>query len=89
MLYMVLERFKGDASEIYRRLRENGRMMPAGLEYISSWIDLDLKTCYQVMQTKDESLFPLWTQNWKDLIEFTIVPVRTSAETARIVASTN
>ena len=88
MLYMVLERFKGDASEIYRRLRENGRMMPAGLEYISSWIDLDLKTCYQVMQTKDESLFPLWTQNWKDLIEFTIVPVRTSAETARIVAST-
>ena len=89
MLYMVLERFKGDASEIYRRLRENGRMMPAGLEYISSWIDLDRKTCYQVMQTKDESLFPLWTQNWKDLIEFTIVPVRTSAETARIVASTN
>ena len=89
MLYMVLERFKGDASEIYRRLRENGRMMPAGLEYISSWIDLDLKTCYQVMQTKDESLFPLWTRNWKDLIEFTIVPVRTSAETARIVASTN
>jgi len=88
MLYMVLERFKGDASEIYRRLRENGRMMPAGLEYISSWIDLDRKTCYQVMQTKDESLFPLWTQNWKDLIEFTIVPVRTSAETARIVAST-
>ena len=86
---MVLERFKGDASEIYRRLRENGRMMPAGLEYISSWIDLDRKTCYQVMQTKDESLFPLWTQNWKDLIEFTIVPVRTSAETARIVASTN
>ena len=87
MLYMVLERFKGDASEIYRRLRENGRMMPAGLEYISSWIDLDLKTCYQVMQTKDESLFPLWTQNWKDLIEFTIVPVRTSAETGRIVAA--
>jgi hypothetical protein len=87
MLYMVLERFKGDASEIYKRLREKGRMMPAGLEYISSWIDLDLKTCYQVMQTKDESLFPLWTQNWKDLIEFTIVPVRTSAETARIVAS--
>ena len=84
---MVLERFKGDASEIYRRLRENGRMMPAGLEYISSWIDLDLKTCYQVMQTKDESLFPLWTQNWKDLIEFTIVPVRTSAETGRIVAA--
>jgi hypothetical protein len=87
MLYIVLEHFKADASEIYRRLREKGRMMPAGLEYVSSWIDLDLKICYQLMQTKDESLFALWTQNWKDLIEFEIVPVRTSAETARIVAS--
>jgi hypothetical protein len=89
MLYMVIEHFKGGASQIYRRLREKGRMMPAGLEYISSWIDLDLKTCYQLMQTKDDSLFALWTQNWKDLIDFEIVPVRTSAETARIVASAN
>ena len=87
MLYMVIERFKVDASHIYLRLREKGRMMPAGLEYISSWIDLDLKTCYQLMQTKDESLFSLWTQNWKDLMDVEIVPVRTSAETARIVAS--
>jgi hypothetical protein len=87
MLYIVVEHFKADASEIYRRLREKGRMMPAGLEYVSSWIDLDLRICYQLMQTKDESLFALWTQNWKDLIEFEIIPVRTSAETARIVAS--
>ena len=89
MLYMVIERFKADASHIYQRLHEKGRMMPAGLEYISSWIDLDLKTCYQLMQTKDESLFALWTQNWKDLIEFEIIPVRTSAETSRLVASAN
>ena len=89
MLYMVIERFKVDASHIYLRLREKGRMMPAGLEYISSWIDLDLKTCYQLMQTNDESLFAPWTQNWKDLIEFEIVTVRTSAETARVVASAN
>ena len=89
MLYMVIERFKVDATHIYLRLREKGRMMPAGLEYISSWIDLDRKTCYQLMQTKDESLFAPWTQNWKDLIEFEIVTVRTSAETARVVASAN
>ena len=89
MLYMVIERFKVDASHIYLRLREKGRMMPAGLEYISSWIDLDLKTCYQLMQTNDESLFAPWTQNWKDLIEFEIATVRTSAETARVVASAN
>ena len=54
MLYMVIERLKeGAASEIYQRLCEKGRMMPEGLEYISSWIDLGFKTCWQLMQTED------------------------------------
>ena len=56
MLYMVVERFK-DAPAIYRRLREKGRMMPEGLEYVSSWIDVDLKICWQLMRAEDESLF--------------------------------
>ena len=63
MFYMVVERFK-DAPAIYRRLREKGRMMP-GLEYVSSWIDVDLKTCWQLMRTEGESLFQRWTDNWK------------------------
>jgi hypothetical protein len=76
---MVVEHFK-DVPAIYRRLREKGRMMPEGLEYVSSWIDVDLKICWQLMQTKDESLFQRWIDNWKDLMDFEIVPVRTSAE---------
>jgi hypothetical protein len=88
MLYMVVERFKGGAApELYERFREKGRMMPGGLEYVSSWIDLDFKICYQLMRTEDASLFPLWTDNWKDLMEFEIVPVRTSAEAAQIMSS--
>jgi hypothetical protein len=79
MLYMVIERFKNPPA-IYPRLREKGRMMPAGLEYISSWISVDLTTCYQLMQTDDPSLFALWTSNWKDLMDFEIVPVQTSAQ---------
>jgi hypothetical protein len=79
MLYMVIERFK-DAPAIYQRLREKGRMMPEGLEYVSSWIDVDLKTCWQVMRAEDESLFQSWIDNWKDLADFEIVQVRTSAE---------
>jgi Domain of unknown function (DUF3303) len=79
MLYMVIEQFK-DAPAIYRRLRERGRMMPDGLEYVSSWIDVDLKTCWQLMRADDESLFELWTDNWKDLMDFDVIPVRTSAE---------
>ena len=79
MLYMVIERFK-DAPAIYQRLREKGRMMPEGLEYVSSWIAVDLKTCWQLMRTDNESLLHVWTDNWKDLMDFEIVPVRTSAE---------
>jgi Protein of unknown function (DUF3303) len=86
MLYMVIERFKeGTAPEIYRRFREKGRMMPQGLEYVSSWIDLDFKTCWQLMQTENFALFDTWIDNWKDLMNFEIVPVRTSAEVRELM----
>ena len=76
---MVVEHFK-DAPAIYRRLQEKGRMIPEALEYVSSWIDVDLKTCWQLMRTDNESLLQAWTENWKDLMDFEVVPVRTSAE---------
>lgn len=86
MLYMVIEQFK-DAPAIYNRFRLQGRMMPEGLEYLSSWITADATKCYQLMQTEDESLFPRWTENWRDLMDFEIIPVRTSDEVARLMAS--
>jgi uncharacterized protein DUF3303 len=83
---MVVERFKeGAAPAIYQRFREKGRMMPEGLEYVSSWIDHDLKTCWQVMETAEFVLIERWVDNWKDLMDFEIVPVRTSAETREII----
>jgi hypothetical protein len=85
---MVIERFKeGTASETYQRFRERGRMMPEGLEYISSWIDLGFKTCWQLMRTEDYALFDTWIVNWRDLVDFEIVPVRTSAEAVEIMSS--
>jgi hypothetical protein len=84
---MVIERFK-DAPAIYRRLREKGRMMPEGLEYVSSWIDVDLKTCWQLMRAEDESRFQTWIDNWKDLADFEIVQVRTSAEVREMMEAT-
>ena len=88
MLYMVVERFKeGAAPEVYRRARDKGRMMPDGLEYVSSWVDLGFQTCYQLMRTEDPSLFTVWTNAWKDLVQFEIVPVRTSSEAAQVMAS--
>jgi hypothetical protein len=83
MLYMVIERFK-DAPAIYQRLREKGRMMPDGLEYVSSWIDVDLTLCWQLMRTDNSALLQVWTDNWKDLMDFEIFPVRTSAEASAL-----
>ena len=81
---MVIERFK-DVPAIYQRLREKGRMMPEGLEYVSSWIDVDMKTCWQLMRAENKSLFHAWTDNWKDLMDFEVVPVRTSSEVRQMM----
>ena len=88
MLYMVIERFKpGCAAEVYRRARTQGRLLPTGLDYVASWVDLEFETCFQLMETADPTLFTTWTQAWADLVEFEIVPVRTSAEAAQMMAA--
>jgi hypothetical protein len=36
-LYLVIENFRnGDAVPVYRRFRDRGRLVPAGLAYVSS-----------------------------------------------------
>ena len=40
LLYMVVEHFRnGDPVPVYRRFRERGRLMPSGVNYVSSWVD--------------------------------------------------
>ena len=83
MLYMIVESFHaGAAAEIYRRARDRGRMLPPGLEYLDSWVDLDYSRCFQLMRTDDPALIDTWTSHWIDLVGFEVVPVRTSAEAA-------
>jgi len=80
---MVIEHYRpGRAPEIYRRFRERGRMAPEGLRYVASWVDLNFERCFQVMETEDQALFKQWMANWDDLVDFEIVPVRTSADAA-------
>jgi len=86
-LFMVIEHFRnGEAGPVYRRFKESGRMAPDGLAYISSWVDKNLATCYQVMETADPGLLDEWMRNWKDLVEFEVHPVITSQEAAQRVA---
>ena len=82
-LYMVVERFKGgDPVPVYRRFREQGRLAPEGLSYISSWVDVDLRYCYQLMETSDRSLLDRWIACWSDVVDFEVHPVITSAAAA-------
>ena len=82
MQFMIIERFRDrDPLPIYRRLRDKGRQMPDGLRYVSSWIEVNFERCFQVMECDDPALLQQWIAQWGDLMEFEIVPVRTSAET--------
>ncbi len=84
MLFMIVEHFKnGDATPIYRRFQEKGRLAPEGLKYISSWVDKDLQRCFQLMETDDENLIMEWIENWKDIVDFEVFPVMTSEEAAK------
>jgi hypothetical protein len=87
VLFLVVESFRNrDPSPVYRRFREQGRLAPDGLKYVSSWVTADLSTCYQVMECDDRSLLDQWMSRWSDLVEFEVVPVIPSAEAAARVA---
>ena len=87
-LFMIVERFKnGDAAPVYCRFRERGRMAPEGLTYVSSWVDEELATCYQVMETADPALLEQWMANWKDLVDFEVHRVMTSKEAAEKIGA--
>lgn len=84
---MVIEHFKtGKAPEIYARFREHGRMAPDDVQYVASWVDVKFERCFQVMEAESEARLREWTQHWDDLTDFEIVPVRTSADAAAIMA---
>jgi Protein of unknown function (DUF3303) len=86
-LYMVVEHFKNkDAAPVYQRFRERGRMLPNGLEYVSSWVDEKLERCYQLMETDDPALIDRWIACWSDLADFEFTPVITSQEAAEKVS---
>ena len=81
MLFMVIEHFKDrDPGPVYERFAKDGRMMPDGLNYINSWIEVGMDRCFQVMETQDPILLQEWIKTWGDLVEFEVVPVVTSAE---------
>ncbi len=87
MLFMIIERFeKADMVPIYEHLRQNGRQLPDGLEYVDSWIEANFARCFQLMRCADPALLQAWVLQWRGLgATFEIVPVVPSKETQAIV----
>ena len=74
--YMVVERFKPGCREaIYERFNRSGRLLPEGLYYLHSWVNMERNICFQLMETRDESLFSGWIAQWQDLTDFEVIPV--------------
>jgi uncharacterized protein DUF3303 len=87
LLYMIIENFKNqDPVPVYRRFRERGRLAPEGLQYVTSWVDEELKRCFQLMETDDRKLLDEWMSNWSDIVEFEVYPVISSNEAAEKVS---
>lgn len=88
MLFMVIERFKNrDPAPIYARLREQGRGMPDGLRYVDSWIEVSFDRCFQLMECEDALLLQRWILQWRDLMDFEIVPVSPSKAIRELFSS--
>jgi hypothetical protein len=86
MLFMVIEKFKNrDAQAVYRRFRDHGRMMPDGLKYVESWIEVNFDRCFQLMECDDSRKFQQWVIKWHDLMDFEIVPVVSSKDTMEAI----
>jgi len=84
---MVVEYFRNqDPVPVYRRFRERGRLTPAGVSYVSSWVDEKLERCFQLMEANERALLDEWVANWNDVAEFEIYPVISSSEAAERVS---
>jgi len=81
MLLMVIEKFRNhDAAAVYRRFRDNGRMLPDGLKYVDSWVEATFGRCFQLMECDDVKLSQQWIAHWDDPVDFEIVKVVNSKD---------
>lgn len=88
MLFMVIERFRdNDMVPIYKQVRDESRLLPAGLKYIDSWVEPNFSRCFQLMECDDLRLFQQWVLEWRGFgVTIEIIPVVSSAETQAVVA---
>lgn len=63
-------------------------MIPEGLRYVDSWVDVNLGRCFQLVECDDLALLSTWIAQWSDLVEFEVIPVVTSDVASTLVQAT-
>lgn len=87
MHFMIVTGFRNqDGAAVYRRMREEGRLIPEGMTFKSSWATADLTRSFQVFECEDVTLIQRWIARWADLCSFEVVPVVTGAEASDALA---
>lgn len=87
MKFMVIERFRDqDAVSVYRRFQDRGRLMPEGIAFVASWVEVNLDRCFQIVECDDPALLQTWIAHWTDVASFEIVAITTGAETKAALA---
>lgn len=88
MTYLVIEYFKpGRVKEMYARFDEKGRMLPDGVQFVSSYINEAVSICWQIMEAESMAHLQQWISCWSDLVDFEVVPVISSAEARQKIFS--
>ena len=81
MLFMVIERFsKQNLQPMADRFKQHGRMLPEGVTYVASWMEINGTSCYQIMDVVDYPALERWLSRWSDLVEFEVIEVLPSQE---------
>jgi hypothetical protein len=65
MTFTTIEQFQGnDMLPMYKHVRDEGRMMPDGLEVGESWLEPNFSRCFQLMECGDRRLHQEWILTW-------------------------
>jgi len=80
MLFMVIERFRQGTKAVGERFQAQGRMLPDGVTYKSSWVDVAGTRCFQLMEAPSADALNPWIERWSDLVRFEVIPVLASVD---------
>ena len=69
------------AVAVYRRFREEGRLLPEGLTYVGSRVEANRDRCFQLTECDDARLLQQCLARRRDVADFEFVPVVPSQET--------